>query len=141
MLDKLRKDYKSGQVGKIKYGISSVLTSVKSWLQRDPNFIEELQNWMRLNDELDLLLISLAYYDSDKLFHRELIVYSPHRPEIASIITSKLPADFNLTPLNDESATTLSKQIPGLLFFTIGNTNVARKILQPALDNILQSHL
>jgi len=138
--DKLRKDYKGGQVGNIKYGISSVLTSVKSWLQQEQNLVAQFKEWMKTNENLDILFVGLAYYDTQRVFHRELIVYSS-RPELASRVSEKLPTEFKLTPLQDRNALALSKQTPGLLFFTLGNVDVARKVLQPALDTILRSQL
>jgi hypothetical protein len=95
---------------------------------------------MKVNGNLDILFVGLAYYDTQKTFHRELIIYSSH-PELSVKVSEKLPNEFKLIPMQDNDILELIKQTPGLLLFTVGNVDVARKILQPAIESILKSQL
>lgn len=137
-VDKLRKDYKGGQVGSYKYGISAVLASVEQWLAKEQQLTQQFDSFMKQND-IELLFATLAYYDQANKFYRELIVYGANGQQVVD----KLPAEFKLRPMHSERtkhAVELNHntaQPP--LFYHIENIDVARKVLQPAVDQVLKA--
>ena len=58
--DLLRRDYKGGEAGGVRYGISSSPVSLRRWRERDPA-PEEAVRRFREEHGLDLLLVMIAY--------------------------------------------------------------------------------
>lgn len=135
-VDKLRKDYKGGQVGSFKYGISAVLASVEQWLAKEQHLTQQFDSFMKQNG-IELLFATLAYYDQANKFYRELIVYGRNGQQIVD----KLPAEFKLRAMESEKIKKVLNHKTGepLLFYHIENIDVARKVLQPAVDQVLKA--
>lgn len=136
-VDKLRKDYKGGQVGSVKYGISAVLASVEQWLAKEAHLTQQFDAFMAQNG-LELLFATLAYYDQANKFYRELIVYGRNGQQIVE----KLPAEFKLRAMKSERIAKVQlnhNSASPLLFYHIENIDVARKVLQPAVDQVLKA--
>ncbi len=131
-VDLLRKDYKEWKIGKVKYGISSVLMPLKQWIEKDPDIVREFSNYAK-SKELDLLLAMNAYNDPD--FHRELVVFSPDRD-----LREKLHAFFKELDLGlDDLDPGKLKDAHTIAFFKQGNLAKSRKRLQPVLNNFFTS--
>jgi hypothetical protein len=67
----LRRDYKEGQAGGLRYGISSVPLSRERWLQRDPSLDAEVRRFRELQ-ALDLLVVMSGYQGQRRPVRREL---------------------------------------------------------------------
>jgi inorganic pyrophosphatase/exopolyphosphatase len=134
-VDKLRKDYKGGQVGAVKYGISAVLASVEQWLAKESQLTQQFDAFMQQHG-LELLFATLAYYDAQNKFYREMIVYGRNGQQIVD----RLPVEFKLRPMHTErtkQAVESSGSHP-LIFYHVENIDVARKVLQPSVDQVLK---
>jgi inorganic pyrophosphatase/exopolyphosphatase len=74
--DLLRRDYKGGEAGGVRYGISSSPVSLRRWRERDPA-PEEAVGRYREERHLDLLLVMIAYEEPGTGgFRRELGVWA-----------------------------------------------------------------
>ena len=130
--DLLRKDYKEGQAGTIKYGISSVPISVSQWSAKDDKLAEGFRAY-GASRNLDVLLTMHFYEDTE--FRRELGLFSLKQELSEQIVSALSDADLQLDPisLTDQK---LIKDL-GISFFSQRNTKISRRILEPVLNALL----
>lgn len=129
--DLLRKDYKEYQAGSVKYGVASVKLSIKKWQKRDEDLVAKFFTFSA-DRNLDLLIAMSSYNNPD--FHRELIVFWPakkgHKKRLLKYLESQ---DLELTPFACVEA--IEGNNKNITFYSQGNRQVSRKILQPLLDD------
>ena len=129
--DLLRKDYKEGDAGRVKYGISSVPISVRDWFGKDPNLGEGFLGYADAK-KVDLLLTMHFYEDPE--FRRELGIFSKNQALREKTTSALTNTDLQLEPMAP-SAQPGGKDTQ-VFFFKQLNTKIARKNLQPILDDI-----
>ena len=120
--DLLRKDYKEYTVGKVRYGMSTVLISLESWQKKDPHLQQELEQY-RNHRNLNLLLVMIAY--TEPKFQRELVVVAESPNLITSLVEYLNTKGAQLSPLG----------FPG--GYAQGNAEYSRKKLQPLVQEFL----
>lgn len=124
----LRKDDKQWDAGGRRYGISSVLTSLATWIGKDAGLIDGCEAFRRAHG-LDALLVMLAYTDAGGQFRRELAVFAG---DAAS--THRLADFFQASPsgfrrLHPQGLATSDRAA----FFSQDDASLSRKKLQPQI--------
>jgi exopolyphosphatase len=126
--DLLRKDYKQWHSASIRYGISTILTSLETWIAQDPHFVNGMDAFLRSRD-LHCLLAMMAYTDPQQTFRRELAVLVPD-----PALRDRLVRHLRSTPLDLTPWPLAGPPPPGrVLLFTQGSASESRKTLQPLL--------
>jgi exopolyphosphatase len=132
--DLLRKDYKDWDTPSGIYGMSTVLTSLENWINKDPDLVGGLDAFLRSRD-LVCLVAMMAYTDTDGRFHRELAAHVPDPVPAASLTAMLEASDLGLKRIRT-SGLAGSDQV---MFFTQQNTSISRKKLQPLLHRFFSN--
>jgi hypothetical protein len=127
--DLLRRDYKGGEAGGLRFGISSSPVSLRRWRERDPT---PQQAVLRFREErgLDLLLVMIAYEEPGAGgFRRELgVAAGPRAGDVTGFLHT---AGLKLRELPAESE-------PQVRWFSQEAVEVSRKKLEPLLRTWLE---
>lgn len=132
--DLLRKDYKEGHAGSVKYGISSVPISVKNWTAKDDNVRNGFLEYAK-SKKLDLLL-TMHFYE-DPTFRRELGIFSENQALSEKTASALASTDLQLEPI--PSSSQREGKSGQIFFFKQLNTRISRKKLQPRLGDIFSN--
>jgi hypothetical protein len=114
--------------------MSTVLTSLENWINKDPDLVGGLVAFLRSRD-LACLVAMMAYTDTDGSFHRELAVHVPDPVPAASLTAMLEASDLGLKRIRT-SGLVDSDQV---MFFTQQNTSISRKKLQPLLHRFFSN--
>lgn len=130
--DLLRKDYKEYSAGSVRFGMSSVLLSLKSWEKKDSKLPEELKRYA-VSRKLSLLFVMNAY--TEPKFTRELVIYSPDTALFQKVDGFLKTSDLGLSSLSAPAGRTTGN----FGWFAQANQSYSRKKLQPAIQQFLES--
>ena len=133
----LRRDFKEGQAGKWRYGISSVPLSRARWLDRDPSLDAGVRRFREAR-ALNLLVVMTGYSvpgpadalaglagQASAAFRRELALCAGE-----PVLAARTEAFLRSLPLRFEE---LPGSGPGVRWFVQGATEYSRKRLEPLL--------
>ena len=133
MPDLLRKDYK--QWGR--YGVAALCVSLDEALSQRrgglAQFLLELQTFGK-KMELDMLLVMFMHFDSEKVFHRELAMYSD---DVG--LHDKFSQFMAVEPELQLEEITKTDQGKELSFWVQHNVKASRKQLQPLTDKFFET--
>lgn len=132
--DLLRKDYKQWGVGPVRYGISSVLTSLANWIAKDPEIVQGMKDYARSRN-LQCLITMMAFTDADNAFHRELAALAPDQALRHCLLAHLETNVSGLSPINPPSL----KQADQADFFSQEDLSLSRKKLQPTLHRLFSA--
>uniref|UniRef100_A0A6B2L8I8 DHHA2 domain-containing protein n=1 Tax=Arcella intermedia TaxID=1963864 RepID=A0A6B2L8I8_9EUKA len=136
-LELLSKDYKEWNVGPLKYGFSSVLLSVSSWLERG-DLVESLSKFSTQNG-LELLVVMLAYTDTNKIFKREVILFEMEEKAGKKLdVHLKMQKEvLDLVVMEEKKVQEIESASNHIWFYYQNNIKSSRKQLQPIVHNFL----
>lgn len=127
--DLLRKDYREWQTATARYGMSTVLTPLSSWIAKDPDVLAGLDVYLR-SRALDCLVAMLAYTDAaDGKFHRELAILVPDQALRTCLVTLLQSTALGLRQFDPPDLPPSER----LVFFHETDPSVSRNRLQPVL--------
>lgn len=130
----LRKDYKEGEAGGVKFGISSVLTSLQTWIGKDAALIDACDAFRR-SQGLDALLAMLAFTDADGRFRRELAVFTGDEEStrrLAAFLQASASGFHRLQPAGLAASDRAA-------FFSQDDASLSRKKLQPLIKQLFSA--
>jgi exopolyphosphatase len=132
----LRKDYKSWQVGNIKYGISSVTMSTADWVSKDLDLSATFSQYM-LEQHIAFLLVLTSFTDQNQTFNREVMaIAQPGNEALFSHIISAISEPLTLSSV--EIPSPLNPSNNHISFFNQKDIKLSRKQVQPAIHAALQ---
>ena len=114
--------------------MSTVLTALKEWSARAPDFDTGLEDFLR-SRKLVCLVVMLAYTDASDAFHRELAVYVPDPELLQDLLAMLESSELDLEPIRPPGLASSSQE----LLFTQHNTSISRKKLQPLLHQFFSA--
>lgn len=132
--DLLRKDYKEWGAGTVKYGISTVLTSLEEWMGKDPDIVGGCDDFRR-SKGLDCLLAMMAYTDADGKFRRQLAVIAADQAFASRFVAYLQGSPFGFRHLRPEELAESDRAA----FFSQGDATLSRKKLQPLVQQLLSA--
>ena len=139
----LKKDYKEGEAGAVRFGISSVSLLLESWRQRDERLEEALSVFLA-EKALDLLVVLL--YRQGEGLRRQLVLCAADE-HLLRVVLSRLAGPLGLLELPEAMMGGEESKGPKLdgerrtviRGFTQRKTKQSRKRIEPRLREILES--
>ncbi len=128
----LARDYKEWPSPVGDYGMSTVLLSLSSWQQREPELFSAISQFAN-RKKLTVLIVMMASHDPD--FHRELILFCKDKELLARLATNLDSQGLRLSPLQQAEAVAGGSGFVSV--YGQGNTSMSRKKLQPLLHSYL----
>jgi len=139
----LRKDYKEGTTGAVRFGMSSVPLLLDSWRQRDERLEEALSGFLA-EKALDLLVVLL--YRQGEGFKRQLVFCSTGEQVLHRVVSClEKPLGLTERTLATEEGEELQGTCPAggrsvvIRSFAQREGGVSRKQIEPRLRQILES--
>jgi hypothetical protein len=114
--------------------MSTVLTSIEDWIEKDPGFVAGLDAFLRSRD-LTCLVAMLAYTDAGGGFRRELLIYAPDSALAEDLVVMLEASELELSRIRPAGLAGLEQ----VMLFSQRNTSISRKKLQPLLHRFFSS--
>ena len=125
-------------MGSHKYGISAALIPLRTWIARDPSFLEELQKFAQTRNLLFLCVMTAFTDPQTNKFHRELLIITSD-DNLLNLLTNSLTTPLELVEFNkDEIGLTGKSDIYWRAWNQLAHTQ-SRKQVQPLIQRALQA--
>jgi len=133
--DLLRMDYKQWKMGNEVVGISSSKLSVRNWIKKEKELVQELLKFLELR-KLSILYVMVVFNDDQNNIKRELIIFTKEKRKYQQIVEFLMKTDFQFNQMKE--------QMKGGSYFVgcfeQNNVAASRKQLQPLLESFYSTN-